>query len=56
MGKRIGNDERWTDYGHSYAVAMTELRRSGAAGKHDPRENRKRTRSDAKRAAIREGW
>lgn len=34
--------------------AMVELRRSNAAGKHDPRPNRQRSRADAKRAAIRE--
>lgn len=34
--------------------ADLERRRSGAAGKHDPRPNRQRSRRDAKRAAIRE--
>lgn len=33
--------------------ADQERRRSGAAGAHDPRPNRQRSRADAKRAAIR---
>ena len=36
--------------------AMTEKRRSSAAGTHDARPNRQRTRSTAKRQAIRNGW
>jgi hypothetical protein len=39
-----------------YARDMVELRRSNAAGTHaDKRTRRARTRSDAKRAAIRDG-
>lgn len=34
--------------------ADLERRRSGAAGKHDNRPNRQRSRRDARRAAIRE--
>jgi len=55
MGKRI-TDENWQEWGQDYARAMTELRRSGAAGKHDPRPNRQRTRRDAKRRAIAEQY
>jgi hypothetical protein len=36
-----------------YAQAMRELRRSGAAGTHDNRPKRERSRQDSKRAAIR---
>lgn len=35
-----------------YVQAMNELRRSNASGKHDVRENRQRTRKDARKAAI----
>lgn len=38
---------------HKYAVEMHGLRSSNAAGTHDARPNRQRTRSTAKRAAIR---
>lgn len=38
------------------AAAMRDLRRSSAASSHDNRPNRTRTRSNAKRAAIRSGW
>lgn len=39
-----------------YAREMAELRRSNAAGKHaDRRARRRRTRSSARAAAIREG-
>lgn len=34
------------------AQAMREIRRSNAAGSHDPRPNRERSRHAAKRAAI----
>jgi hypothetical protein len=34
--------------------ADLERRRSGAAGKHDSRPRRQRSRRDAKRAAVRE--
>ena len=34
--------------------AVQNLRRSGAAGKHDPRPNRQRTRQTVKAAALRE--
>ncbi len=37
-----------------YAAGMQLLRRSNAAGLHDPRPNRQRSRSDARRSAIRE--
>lgn len=37
---------------HTRALAVQELRRSGAAGKHDPRPARLRTRTDVKRAAL----
>jgi len=33
---------------------LTELRRSHASGKHDPRPRRQRDRSAARRAAIKE--
>ena len=36
--------------------AMCEIRRSSATSSHDTRPNRQRTRSDAKRQAIRNGW
>lgn len=35
-----------------YAAAMHDLRSSGAAGSHDNRPNRQRTRSAAKKASI----
>lgn len=35
------------------ASAMREIRRSNAAGTHDARPHRERSRSDAKRAQIR---
>lgn len=54
MGKRTS--ENWQDWGKDYAVAMTELRRSGAAGTHDSRANRRRQRGQDKRAAIREQY
>lgn len=40
------------------ALAVQELRRSGAAGKHDPRPARLRTRSTIKAAALADqrGW
>ena len=40
----------------AYIEGMRELRRSSAAGSHDSRPNRQRTRSTSKRAAIRNGW
>lgn len=36
-----------------YAEGMRQLRRSNAAGSHDNRPRRERSRADAKRAAIR---
>jgi hypothetical protein len=36
-----------------YAEGMRQLRRSNAAGSHDNRPKRERSRADAKRAAIR---
>jgi hypothetical protein len=39
-----------------YAAAMHGLRSSGAAGSHDNRPNRQRTRSTSKRQAIKNGW
>ena len=46
-GKGVGNKD--------YAVAMVELRRSGAAGKHaDKRTKRMKTRAARKSAALRE--
>lgn len=39
-----------------YIEGMREIRRSNAAGTHDNRPNRQRTRSTAKRQAIRNGW
>ena len=39
-----------------YIEAMRELRRSNAAGTHDTRPHRQRTRSNAKRQAIKNGW
>jgi hypothetical protein len=38
------------------AKAMAEIRRSSAASSHDTRPNRQRSRRDAKRASIRNGW
>jgi hypothetical protein len=40
----------------AYHQAMCELRRSSATSSHDTRPNRQRTRSTAKRQAIRNGW
>lgn len=40
----------------AYIEGMREIRRSNAAGTHDNRPNRQRTRSTAKRQAIRNGW
>jgi hypothetical protein len=37
----------------AYAAGMREIRRSNAAGTHDARPSRERSRRDAKRAAIR---
>lgn len=39
----------------AYIQGMRELRRSNAAGSHDSRPNRQRTRANAKREAIRNG-
>lgn len=39
-----------------YIEGMRELRRSSAAGTHDSRPPRQRTRSTAKRQAIKNGW
>jgi hypothetical protein len=39
-----------------YIAAMRELRSSSAAGTHDNRPKRERSRRDAKRASIRNGW
>jgi hypothetical protein len=36
--------------------AMVELRRSSATSSHDTRPPRQRTRANAKRQAIRNGW
>jgi hypothetical protein len=41
---------------HKYAVEMHGLRSSGAAGSHDNRPKRERTRSNTRRAAIKQGW
>ena len=38
----------------AYIEAMREIRRSNAAGTHDNRPNRQRTRMTAKRIAIKE--
>jgi hypothetical protein len=38
------------------AQAMAEIRRSSAASSHDTRPKRERSRRDAKRASIRNGW
>jgi hypothetical protein len=40
----------------AYIEGMREIRRSNAAGSHDSRPNRQRTRSTAKRQAIKQGW
>lgn len=37
-----------------YIEGMRELRRSNAAGTHDSRPNRQRSRQDSKRSAIRD--
>ena len=39
-----------------YIEGMREIRRSNAAGSHDSRPPRQRTRSTAKRQAIKTGW
>jgi hypothetical protein len=39
-----------------YIEGMREIRRSNAAGSHDSRPPRQRTRSTAKRQAIKAGW
>jgi hypothetical protein len=40
-----------------YIIAMRGIRSSSAAGTHDNRTNRQRTRSNAKRASINNsGW
>jgi hypothetical protein len=39
-----------------YIEGMREIRRSNAAGSHDSRPPRQRTRSTAKRQAIKHGW
>lgn len=39
-----------------YIEGMREIRRSNAAGSHDSRPPRQRTRSNAKRTAIKHGW
>ena len=36
----------------AYAAGMREIRKSNAAGTHDSRPARERSRADAKRAAI----
>lgn len=38
------------------AERVAQIRRSGAAGLHDARPNRQRTRATARRAAISDGW
>ena len=40
----------------AYIEGMREIRKSNAAGTHDSRPNRQRTRSTAKRQAIKNGW
>lgn len=39
-----------------YIEGMREIRRSNAAGSHDSRPPRQRTRSTAKRQAVKAGW
>ena len=39
-----------------YIEGMREIRRSNAAGSHDSRPPRQRTRTTAKRQAIKAGW
>lgn len=39
-----------------YIEGMREIRKSNAAGTHDSRPPRQRTRSTAKRQAIKLGW
>jgi hypothetical protein len=39
-----------------YIEGMREIRRSNAAGSHDSRPPRQRTRDTAKRQAIKAGW
>jgi hypothetical protein len=40
----------------AYHQAMTEIRRSSATASHDTRPSRQRTRANAKRQAIKQGW
>ena len=39
-----------------YIEGMREIRKSNAAGSHDSRPPRQRTRTTAKRQAIQHGW
>ena len=48
----MGKD--WKHANPIMAAALRALRRSNAAGTHDNRPNRQRTRGDSKRAAIKE--
>lgn len=40
----------------NYYTEMAAKRSSSAAGSHDSRPNRERTRASSKRAAIKQGW
>jgi hypothetical protein len=40
----------------AYHQAMVDIRRSSATSSHDTRPPRQRTRANAKRQAIRNGW
>lgn len=49
-------DQDWRNYGGNsdYASAMADMRKSGAAGPHDVRPNRSRTRHDSLRKALKD--
>jgi len=40
----------------AYAAQAIELRRSGAAGRHAQGVRRRRSRADARRAALADSW
>lgn len=40
----------------AYIEGMREIRKSNASGSHDSRPPRQRTRSTAKREAVKAGW
>jgi hypothetical protein len=50
-----GKDKRRGVANAEYIAGMREIRKSNAAGSHDNRPKRERSRRDAERAAIRRG-